>query len=245
MKRFMAAAAALSLLAVTAAHAEDQHQNNGGGQPHGSNQGQPTGGGFHPGAGAPQGGTPHGGAPTGAGGHTGGHTGGPTGGHPGGQPVFGGQSNVQPPRTGPFPYVPQGRNDHPHQDNGGGIAGAIGAQISRHLGHDFGVPGYTSSRGDRPRYDSRYFPHQIHADRRFSWHGDHDWRNQPGYYYRRWTYGEFLPLGWFVSQFWIDDYFDYDLPVPPYGYEWVRSGPDALLVDTYTGEVVEAVYGIF
>jgi hypothetical protein len=33
--------------------------------------------------------------------------------------------------------------------------------------------------------------------------------------------------------------------VPPYGYEWIRNGPDALLVDIGSGEVVSSVPGIF
>jgi len=217
MKRLLAATAALSLIAATAAHAEDQHQHGGGGggQPHGAGPG-PSMGGSH------GGGAPHFSPQT--------HSAGPVG---------------VPQHTGPVPYVPQGRNDHPHNDAGGGIAGALAAHADNHLGHSFGAPGFTPQGGDRPRYDPRYFPHQIHANRHFDWRGAHDWHDQPGFYYRRWAYGEFLPVGWFAAEFWIDDYFDYDLPVPPYGYEWVRSGPDALLVDTYTGEVVEAVYGVF
>jgi Ni/Co efflux regulator RcnB len=147
-----------------------------------------------------------------------------------------------PAHAGPVPYVPPGRNDHPHNES----APVAGPAASSHLGHhNFGAPGFTPQSGDRPRYDPQHFPRQINANKHFAWRGAREWQDQPGYHYRRWGYGDYLPAGWFVAQFWIDDYFDYDLPVPPYGYEWVRSGPDALLVDTYTGEVVEAVYGVF
>ncbi|HKT54763.1 MAG TPA: RcnB family protein, partial [Caulobacteraceae bacterium] len=95
----------------------------------------------------------------------------------------------------------------------------------------------------RPRYSSRYFPPVYNPGQRFQWRGG--WSNQPGYYYRRWAYGDRLPWGWFRAQWWIDDYWFYDLPVPPFGYEWVRVGPDALLVDIYTGEVVEVVPDLF
>ena len=66
-----------------------------------------------------------------------------------------------------------------------------------------------------------------------------------GYYVRDWGFGDFLPRGWFGNDYWIDDFLDYDLPYPPPGYEWVRVGGDALLVDRYTGRVAQVVRGIF
>ncbi len=66
-----------------------------------------------------------------------------------------------------------------------------------------------------------------------------------GYNYRRWSYGEFLPFEFFGQQFWLNDYSNYDLPYPPPGCEWVRYGSDALLVDSYSGEILQVVYGIF
>jgi hypothetical protein len=33
--------------------------------------------------------------------------------------------------------------------------------------------------------------------------------------------------------------------IPPYGYEWVCYGDDALLVNVYTGEILQVVYGLF
>ncbi len=145
--------------------------------------------------------------------------------------------------SGPHAYVPSGRGDVPHPE-GGSAPPPKGA--ATHQGRaGFGAPGFTASTGTRPRYDVQHFPPTVRAHQRYGWRGASAWRDQPGYYYRRWGYGDILPAGWFVADFWISDYEDYDLPVPPYGYEWVRSGPDALLVDTYTGEVVEAVYGLF
>jgi Ni/Co efflux regulator RcnB len=32
---------------------------------------------------------------------------------------------------------------------------------------------------------------------------------------------------------------------PPYGYRWVRYGPDLLLVNTRTGRIEDAIYGAF
>jgi Ni/Co efflux regulator RcnB len=149
------------------------------------------------------------------------------------------------PRTaqaGPYAYVPQGHGDRPHVD-GAPAAPAAGAVSGGHP--RFGAPGFQAGGGDRPRYDAQHFPQAVRAAQHFQWRGDRAWAPQPGYYAHHWRYGEYLPEGWFAPSFWIYDYNDYDLPVPPYGYEWVRYGPDAVLVDTYSGEVVETVYGVF
>lgn len=66
-----------------------------------------------------------------------------------------------------------------------------------------------------------------------------------GWYYHRWTYGEFLPVFFFSRNYWILDWEDFALDDPPPGTVWVRYGNDALLIDEYTGEVIEVVYGIF
>ncbi|HEX7761754.1 MAG TPA: RcnB family protein [Caulobacteraceae bacterium] len=65
-----------------------------------------------------------------------------------------------------------------------------------------------------------------------------------GWYYQRWSYGEYLPFGWFAPAFYL--YWGYyDLPAPPVGCEWVRQGDDALLVDIWTGEILSVYYDVF
>jgi len=142
-------------------------------------------------------------------------------------------------RSGPYPYVPQGHGDVPH------MGGAPGPAPAPQHGARFGAPGFAPSGGDRPRYDPQFFPQHVRPAQRFRWSSDHAWAPQPGFYPHHWRYGDYLPEGWFAPGFWIYDYDSYSLPVPPYGYEWVRYGADALLVDTYSGEVVETVYGLF
>jgi Ni/Co efflux regulator RcnB len=71
------------------------------------------------------------------------------------------------------------------------------------------------------------------------------YRQPYGYYVRSWAFGDFLPRGWFAEPYWIGDFLDYDLPYPPPGFEWVRVGGDALLVDRYNGRIVQIVRGIF
>lgn len=93
-------------------------------------------------------------------------------------------------------------------------------------------------------------------DRRYDWYG---WRNQNraffnvGRYYppvRGWNYrrigiGFTLGAPFFASSFWINDPWAYRLP-PAYGqYRWVRYYGDVLLVDIYTGQVVDVINDFF
>ena len=67
----------------------------------------------------------------------------------------------------------------------------------------------------------------------------------PGWYAHRWTYGERLPRAFFASEFVLADFAGYGLMAPWDGYEWVRYGDDALLIDEDTGEVIRVEYGLF
>ncbi len=65
------------------------------------------------------------------------------------------------------------------------------------------------------------------------------------YSYRRLSPGFRLDVLFFGSRYWINDPWQYRLP-PAYGpYRWVRYYDDALLVDTYSGEVVDVIYDFF
>jgi Ni/Co efflux regulator RcnB len=66
-----------------------------------------------------------------------------------------------------------------------------------------------------------------------------------GWHDHRWSFGDTLPRGYWVSQYLIADYWLFALEVPPSGYEWVRVGNDALLISTTNGEVLQAEYGVF
>jgi len=104
-----------------------------------------------------------------------------------------------------------------------------------------------------------------HDGRRWSgeWRKDHryNWRNYRsryaslfrvgryydpfGYGYRRWSIGYSLWPSYYRSNYWLNDPWQYRLP-PAYGpYRWIRYFNDALLVNIYTGEVVDVVYGFF
>jgi hypothetical protein len=70
-------------------------------------------------------------------------------------------------------------------------------------------------------------------------------RYPSGYGYRRWGIGAALPLLFLSSAFYFNDYASYGVYPPPYGYRWVRYGPDLLLVQLGTGYVADAIYGAF
>ena len=69
------------------------------------------------------------------------------------------------------------------------------------------------------------------------------YRYPPGYAYRRWAYGQTLPLLFLTSVYFFTQYADLGLDAPPYGYQWVRYGPDLLLVQLGTGRIVDVVPG--
>lgn len=82
----------------------------------------------------------------------------------------------------------------------------------------------------------------VRATRRF--HAG-AYRGPAGYHYQRWTFGQFLPGAYWARDFWITDFLAFGLFAPPDGYIWVRYGPDAMLIDQYTGEIIQVDYGVF
>ena len=113
----------------------------------------------------------------------------------------------------------------------------------------------TPNRRDYRDGDYRRWTNNWHNDRRYDWNR---YRNQHrsifrlgvyydpfGYNYRRWSIGSFLYPSYYGSSFWLNDPWQYRLP-PAYGpYRWVRYWNDALLVNVYTGQVVEVMHGFF
>lgn len=96
--------------------------------------------------------------------------------------------------------------------------------------------------GNHPRWTPGSYPRAFRAHRRF--HG-RPYIRPPGFFAHTWLYGEFLPSAWFGPQYLLTDWWDFGLPWPPEGYDWVRVGGDALLVDDYTGEIVQVVRDLF
>ena len=230
--KLLTAACALSLLCGTSAFAQEHH-GGGGGAPHGGGGGAPHGGGGgapHAGGGAPHAGGFHGGgapaahisaAPVGGGFH------GATGGAHAGAGTTHAYSAT---RTG---GNRGGGNHGAHVAVAAGLAGvAVGAAVAHGGQH-----------GGGNHYSAQAFPHEVRPAHQYHYQGA--WRQPQGYYYRHWGYGDRLPSGWFAQSFWLTNFWAYGLTAPPYDYAWVREGPDALLVNVYTGTVVEVEYGVF
>lgn len=66
-----------------------------------------------------------------------------------------------------------------------------------------------------------------------------------GWAYRQWAVGAILPPLFLDRVYWYANWAALGLPPPQPGYEWVRYGPDLLLVEIGTGHVVDVAYGVF
>ena len=98
---------------------------------------------------------------------------------------------------------------------------------------------------------------------RTDWRRDHryNWRNWRRHHRSHFHFSFYYdPFGWdyfrygvgwrlwpsyYRNSFWLNDPWRYRLP-PAYGpYRWVRYFNDALLVNIYTGEVVDVIHDFF
>jgi hypothetical protein len=114
-------------------------------------------------------------------------------------------------------------------------------------------PATTFNRGGDT--DHRRWRSDWRRDHRYDWR---DWRRRHrsnfhigvyldpfGWDYARYGIGWRLWPSYYSSRFWLNDTWQYRLP-PAYGpYRWVRYYDDALLVNIYTGEVVDVEYNFF
>jgi Ni/Co efflux regulator RcnB len=71
------------------------------------------------------------------------------------------------------------------------------------------------------------------------------YRAPPGFVYRRWSFGQSLPAAYWGRSYWLTNFIAYGLFAPPSGLVWVRYGPDALLINQVTGEIVQVRYSVF
>ena len=111
-------------------------------------------------------------------------------------------------------------------------------RTERYSGPQSYTPGQRPANwNNRPRnFNPQVYHHNYRAVHRY--HG-RTYRRPPGWTYRRWTYGQYLPCRpYWGRDYWIDDFWDFGLDIPPYGYEWVQYGDDALLVSPDTGQVL-------
>jgi hypothetical protein len=124
--------------------------------------------------------------------------------------------------------------------------------------YQHGRSDYQHDRGPAGHYsgNDQHWNRDWHQDRRYNW-SNYRYSNRGvyrlspyyapyhGWGYRQLSVGFMLQPLFFGSTYWIADPYTYRLP-PVYGpYRWVRYYNDALLVNIYTGEVVDTAYGIF
>ena len=108
---------------------------------------------------------------------------------------------------------------------------------------------------DRRAHPSTRWDTGWRHDRRYDWH---DWRRRHrsrfhfaiysdpfGWDYFRYGIGWRLWPSYYRSSFWLHDPWEYRLPHAYGPYRWIRYHDDALLVNIYTGQVVDVIYDFF
>ena len=107
---------------------------------------------------------------------------------------------------------------------------------------------------DRARLANGNWNRDWRNDRRYDWRRYRDshrsifhigvYFDPFGYGYQPFNVGYRLVPAYYGQQYWIDPAM-YSLPYPPPGTQWVRYWNDALLIDVYSGEVVDVIHNFF
>jgi Ni/Co efflux regulator RcnB len=116
----------------------------------------------------------------------------------------------------------------------------------------------TTTRQSRTRLSSvtaQHWRNNWRSDHRYDWHNHrHHHRSlfHLGFYYdpfgwgyQRYSIGSRLWPSYYRSSFWLNDPWQYRLPYAPPGYRWIRYYDDAILIDTWDGQVVDVIYNFF
>ena len=119
--------------------------------------------------------------------------------------------------------------------------------------------GYRDGRRNDNRYGNdnrRWDNHGWRNDRRYNWqsyrnsnrglyHLGRYYSPYRGYSYSRLSIGFRLGSLFYSNRYWINDPWQYRLPEVYGPYRWIRYYDDALLVDIYSGEVVDVINNFF
>jgi hypothetical protein len=95
------------------------------------------------------------------------------------------------------------------------------------------------------RNDSRYDWQRYRYSNRNLFRSGAYYSPYRGYRYNRLSIGIILDSLFFSNRYWLNDPYQYRLPHAPYGTRWVRYYNDVVLVDTYTGEVLDVIHDFF
>ncbi len=176
----------------------------------------------------------------------------PEGGHPNAAPHGPppGPPHPQLKQVGPpHPAGPMGGQPHPQFKQVSPQHGPTGGPPPAAFVHPGPGPG-----GPAPAF--AHGPHGPHGpppgSPHFSFHG-HDFNRvhvhpfiyPNGWAYREWAVGAILPPLFLAPDYYYPEWAQLGLEPPPPGDQWVRYGPDLLLVDMTTGQVIDVAYGVF
>ena len=146
------------------------------------------------------------------------------------------------------------RHDRNHAYRNGYAGGYTGSYTG---GYNTGYNGgYNSGYNSGSRDHRQWNRNDWRRDNRYNWSG---YRNQHrdlfragryyspynNYSYSRLSIGFFLNSGFYGQNYWIDDPYQYRLPEVYGPYRWVRYYDDVLLVDIYSGQVVDVIHDFF
>ncbi len=107
---------------------------------------------------------------------------------------------------------------------------------------------YTNGRGDwnrRWRDDNRYDWQRYRSNHRDTYRMGRYYAPYNSWSYRRLSIGFFLDSMFYSNRYWINDPWAYRLPPADGPYRWVRYYDDILLVNIYSGEVVDVINDFF
>jgi Ni/Co efflux regulator RcnB len=134
-----------------------------------------------------------------------------------------------------------------HHDTGTGAGTGTGGSTHHYSHHHTTTTGHGNTSGMNGHHahatiDVSVWHKNFQADHHYHWG---DYNGPPGYAYQRWGFGQNLPREYWAQNYWITNYLNFGLVAPPDGYVWVRYGPDAILIDEDTGDIIQVEYGVF
>ncbi|MEO6247249.1 MAG: RcnB family protein [Sphingomicrobium sp.] len=154
--------------------------------------------------------------------------------------------NAVPEQARPVPVVRYGNRNGGERQWSGSRDGYQGQHAGTQDGYHHVVTGSNEGRQwtNDWRRDSRYDWRRYRQHNRSIFNLGR-YYDPFGWGYRRVSIGFRLYAGYYQSNYWLDDPWQYRLP-PVYGpYRWVRYYDDALLIDIYSGQVVDVIEGFF
>lgn len=110
---------------------------------------------------------------------------------------------------------------------------------------------YRDARRDDRKWDrrwrdnNRYDWQRYRTGNRHVYHVGRYYSPYNNWSYRRLSIGFFMNSLFYSNRYWINDPYEYRLPAAYGPYRWIRYYDDVLLVNIYSGEVVDVIYDFF